>query len=101
VPEPRDPAAVIATQPEDDALLAGVLRRIMSNPAGGWSLTWTELSIAGAPIPLTLEERQAVGRATGKPTVADPWLRSDPNRPSPPERDLADPTPQQLPHAGL
>jgi hypothetical protein len=59
---------------DDDALLAEVLRRIMRAPSG-WSLSNTELSIAGPPTPLTPEERGAVGRATGKPTVADPYIR--------------------------
>jgi hypothetical protein len=66
---------------DDDATLAAVMRRIMSRQAD-WSLTWTELSLS-TTVPLTPEERDAIGRATGMATVANPWLRSNPNRPSP------------------
>jgi hypothetical protein len=59
---------------DDDALLAEVLRRIMRAPSG-WSLSNTELSIAGGPPARAPRARGAGGAATGKPTVADPYIR--------------------------
>jgi len=61
----------------DPDLLAAVLTRILSQPTATtnqWALTWDELTIT-ATIPITPEERDAIGQATGNPTIADPYIR--------------------------
>ncbi len=68
----------------DDQLLANVMRRILT-AGNGWSMTYRDLTLNTTLDNLDAEERAALGRATGNPTIADPLLRSKPN-----------PTPQDL-----